>query len=132
LQEALGVLENFYIDMYKTTVINKQKSVKKHSSNKDEFSTVKRKQANIWSNNPHSKYDEKTIAEILWLRINGFKGKDIEEMYQHIGIKRNYIMTIGLTRWINLEPIKPEWIKEKDIDTTISTSLTSAPASVLM
>jgi len=110
LHEALSVLEEFYIKLYSKSCCNCQKSVTRHSSNHDKFSTYKRRQANTGSNNPHSKYDEKMIAEILWLKSNGYSNKQIEQIYKDKGIKSNYICAIGLTKWIYLEPIKPDYI----------------------
>lgn len=115
LQKELSVLEKFYIDLYKKTVCNKQKSVTKHSSNKNTITRYKRRQSNTGSKNPNNKYNEKIIAEILWLKINGYKAKEIEQIYKAVGIKANYITCIGLTKWIHLEPRKPSFIGNKAI-----------------
>lgn len=110
LQEALSVLEKFYIDLYKDSCCNCQKSVTKHSSNHNEETTYKRRKANLGSNNPHSKYDEQMIANILWLKNNGYNSKQIEQIYQDKGIKSTYICCLGVSKWIHLEPIKPDFI----------------------
>jgi len=110
LNKALSVLEQFYIEMYKDSVCNTQKVVNRTSSNRDELSTIKRKRANIGSNNPNSRYNEMVISNILWLKMNGYKAKEIEEMYKDIGIRGSYIYLIGAYKWIHLKPIKPSFI----------------------
>lgn len=118
LQKALGVIEQLNIALNKKTVCNCQKSVLKHSSNKDEYSTIRRHNSNVGNKNPHVKYDEKLIAEILWLKENGYKPKQIEKIYSDYGIKSSYIAAIGIWKWAELEPIKPDFIKEKEIEST--------------
>lgn len=120
LQQALSVLEKFYIDLYKDSCCNKQKLVTKHSSNKNKLSTYKRSIVNRGSKNPNSKYDEKMIAEILWLKLNGYKPRDIEKYYKDIN--KTYISAIGITKWIYLEPVMPEFIKEKEIEKSANNS----------
>jgi len=110
LSVAMSVLEQFYINLYKHTVCNVQKTVTRHSSNKDGFSTMRRSKSNTGANNPNCKYSEQMIREILWLKMNGYKAKQIEEMY--VNIKANYINMIGIKKWIHLEPIKPNFINE--------------------
>lgn len=116
LQKALSTLEQFYINLYKTTVCNVQKSVTKHSSNRDGLSTYKRRKANIGTRNPNVKYDERIIAEILWLKLNGYKPKEIEKLYEEIGIKSRYIVNIGLTRWIHTDAIMPNFLHGKEVE----------------
>ncbi len=119
LDAAMSVLEVFYINLYKDTVCNKQKGVTKHSSNKDEFSTIRRSKSNIGANNPNSKYTEELISNILWLKIEGYKAKNIMEILKEKGIdiRSQYINQIGLTKWIYAQAVKPTWI-EKDIECT--------------
>ncbi len=112
LQEALGTLEQLYINLYKDTICNKQKTVKKHSSNKNKSTTFRRRRANMGANNPNRKYDENLIAEILWLKENGYKPKQVEIMLEKKGvdISNTYISALGVKKWIHLEPKKPNWI----------------------
>ncbi len=88
-------------------LINKQKSGGKNKVVKDTSNMCK---AQSGRNNGNCKYDEKIIAEILWLKLNGYKAKDIEEMYEEVGIKSNYIYLVGVKKWIHLEPVKPNFI----------------------
>lgn len=129
LQEALSVLEEFYIELYKETVCNTQRRVTKHSSNKDEFSTIKRSRSNTGSRNPNCRHDERIIAEILWLKINGYKPREIEKYYKGI-IKKNYISAIGVQKWIHLEPIKPDFIKNKEAESTAIESTSSSATAI--
>jgi hypothetical protein len=112
LQEGLSVLENLYIDIYKDTIINKQMSVTKHSSNRDYTSTLKRRASNEGMNNPNNKYHEDLIANVLYLKLRGHKPIQIPEMLlknENIEItNKGYISQIGISKWVNLEPIKPE------------------------
>ncbi len=115
VQESLSVLEQFYINLYKDTVCNKHKRVTKCSSNHNEETTLKRRQANIGNKNPNVKYDEDMIAEILWFKENNYKCKDIEEIIEkhyNIKVKSNYIYQIGIDKWINLISKKPKWIND--------------------
>lgn len=116
LQKAMSVLEEFYINLYKDTVCNTQMSVTRHSSNKNSLSTIKRRHVNLDSNNPNAKHPEKIIAEILFLKLNGYKPSQIHEIYKDMGIDKNYIYQIGISKWIFLEPIKPTFIEEQEVD----------------
>lgn len=109
LQEALSVLESFYIELYKDTICNKQKSVKKHSSNRDELSTLKRRKANIGTKNPNCKNDVLLIANIIWLKNNGYENREIEALINGV-IKKEYISQLGKGKWNHIKPVKPEWI----------------------
>ncbi|WP_053957149.1 hypothetical protein [Inediibacterium massiliense] len=123
VQEALEVLEQFYVNMYKNTICNKFRKISKWSTSPNRMSTYKRRKANTGSKNPNLKYDERIIAEILWLKMNDYKPKQIEEMYKNIGIKANYIASIGVSKWIHLEPTKPNFIdKQKEVSSAKDTS----------
>jgi len=110
LQLVLGTFEKLYVDMYKETICNSHMSVKKHSSNKNSTTTFKRRKANLGAKNGNCKYEEKIIAEILWLKLNGYKAKQIEEMYSEYEIKGKYIYNIGVTKWIHIEAIMPDFM----------------------
>ena len=62
--------------------------------------------SNICENNPNCKYSEDIIANILWLKINGYKPKEIAKIMSKIGvdIKNTYISQIGTVKWIFTEP----------------------------
>ena len=106
MQNYIGILEEFCIDYYEETVCNLQKYVTKHSSNKNKVTSYKRRMSNIAENNPNCKYSEDIIANILWLKINGYKPKEIAKIMAKIGvdIKNNYISQIGTVKWIFTEP----------------------------
>ncbi|MBU3098727.1 MULTISPECIES: GIY-YIG nuclease family protein [Clostridium] len=110
LQVVLGILEKFYIDLYKKSICNSQMFVKKHSSNKNAATTLKRRKANLGKKNPNSKYSELMIREILWLKLNGYTPIQIQELYSEYAIKSTYIYHIGINKWIHLEPIKPSFV----------------------
>lgn len=116
----LSVLEQEHIKLNIKTVCNKQKSVTRSSSNTDESTTIKRHNANVGGKNPMTKYSEQIIAEILWLKINGYKPKQIEEMYKEYQISNKYIYNIGVQKWIHLEPIKPLFIIEGEKAVTLN------------
>lgn len=106
MQNYIGILEEYCIDYYEETVCNLQKYVTKHSSNKNKVTSYKRRMSNIAENNPNCKYSEDIIANILWLKINGYKPKEIAKIMSKIGvdIKNNYISQIGTVKWIFTEP----------------------------
>jgi GIY-YIG catalytic domain. len=112
LQKALSVLEELHIKLNAKTICNVQRSVTKHSSNHNSFSTYKRRQANSGINNPRTVYDEELVANILWLKEQGYKPKKIVEMLlEHdIEVTNTYISRLGIDRWIHLQSIKPSWI----------------------
>lgn len=110
LNEYLSVIEQFYIERYEDTICNMQKVVRRRSSNRDDSSTIKRRNSNKGVNNPRCKYDERIISEILWLKMNGYKAKEIEEIYKDAGIRGSYIYMIGIQKWIHAIPIKPSFI----------------------
>lgn len=113
VQKALEVMEQMYVNLFKDTICNKMMKVKKFSTSPNKMTTYKRRTANTGSNNPNSKYDEKLISEVLWLKLNGYKPKEIsmliEENY-NIDIRSSYISMIGVQKWIYLEPIKPDFV----------------------
>lgn len=116
LQKVLGVLEKFYIDLYKETICNKQRTVTKTSSSPNKMTTYKRRQANTGSNNPHAKYSEVIIAEILYFKLMGYKPKQIMKLIEGqygIEIGNSYISAIGVQKWIHLEAKKPEWFESE-------------------
>ena len=111
LQKELSVLEEMYIRLYKDTICNMQKTVKKSSSNKNRYSTYNRHEANRGSNNPKNKYNADIIANVIWLKQKGLKPKKIFELLleQNININKGYISNIGTYKWIYTEPKKPNW-----------------------
>ena len=117
LQEVLSVLELFYINLYKKTICNSQTTVKKHSSNRDEFSTIKRRLANQGVLNPNHKFEEELVANILWLKLNGYTTKEIQAFYEDMSDIN--IQRFGVIRWTHLEAKKPSFIDEiedKDVN----------------
>lgn len=109
-EEELIQREQYWIDYCKRidgwNVINRGKAIKK-SKVKD---TSKMKLAQTGENNGNCKYNKKIISNILWLKMNGYKAKEIEGFYKDIKIKNNYIYSIGVYKWIHLEPTKPSFI----------------------
>lgn len=114
VNESLSVLEKMYIDLYKDTVVNSQLSVKRHSSNQSKITTFKRRKSQIGSKNANVKYSEELIANILYLKIEGYKPKKILELLLendiNTDIKSTYLSSIGITKWLFIDPIKPSWI----------------------
>lgn len=106
MQNYLSILEEYTIDYYEETVCNLQKYVTKHSSNKSKVTTYKRRMSNIGENNPNCKFSEDIIGNILWLKINGYKPREIAKIMAKIGvdIKDSYINQVGTARWIFAEP----------------------------
>jgi hypothetical protein len=109
VQQALEVLEQFYYDMYKDTCCNRITKITKHSTSPSVETTKKRRKANSGSNNPNCKNDVLLIANIIWLKNNGYENKEIEELINGV-IKKNYISQIGKEKWNHIRPVKPEWL----------------------
>ena len=113
---SLSVLEKMYIDLFKDTICNKQRKVTKHSSNKNKMSTYRRRKSNLGSKNPNSKYEEKMIREIIWLKENtSLKNKSIKKIidnHWNVTIGESYIANIAKTKWIHLTELKPSWYEE--------------------
>lgn len=117
--EKLSDVEQAHIKLNKNTICNCQQSVTRHSSNKNKLSTYKRQLANRNSNNPNNKYDENLIAEILWLKLHNYKPKQIINLYKDNNEElpsSQYISMIGISKWIYLEPIKPSFIKDLEVE----------------
>lgn len=115
IQESLETLEQFYVNLYKDTICNLHKKITKTSSSPNRLTTYKRRKANLGSKNPNVKYSEKMISEILYLKQNGYKPKEISKIIEDnykIDIKRTYISKLGVEKWIHLEPSKPDFIKD--------------------
>lgn len=115
IQESLEILEQFYVNLYKDTICNLHKKITKTSSSPNRLITYKRRKANLGSKNPNAKYNEKMIAEILWLKQNDYRPKEISKIIEDnykIDIKKTYISSIGVQKWIHLEPSKPDFIKD--------------------
>ena len=114
LQKALGVIEQFNIELNKSTVCNKINKISKWSTSPTPETTERRRNANLGGSNPNAKYDETLIANIIFLKEKGFKPKEIVEMLlEHdINVHQGYISQIGVEKWIYLQSKKPEWFKE--------------------
>lgn len=116
LQLALGVLEKFYIRLLEEQVCNTQRSVTKHSSNRDANSTNKRRLVNLGEKNPNCKYDRKMIEEIIWLKNNTkCTLEQIQELIKQqykITISTKYLYQIGIWKWRWVEGNYPEWLKD--------------------
>lgn len=114
LDEAMSVLEQLYISIYRDTICNSHNTVKRHSSNHDASTTDKRRKANTGELNPMNKYSEELISNILWLKENGYKPQDILEMLiEHEvdnNISKEYMSALGREKWIHLESKRPLWI----------------------
>lgn len=113
VQESLQVLEQFYYELYKDTVCNVISKIHKFSTSPSKETTERRRYINSQSKNPNNKYDEKLIANILYLKEQGLKPKKIIELLleQDIDVNKGYISSIGVTKWIELESKCPEWYK---------------------
>ncbi len=115
IQRGLEVLEQFYVDLYKDTICNCVKKIRKFSTSPSQEVSNKRKQANLGNKNPNVKYDESLMAEILWLRENNYKCKEIETIIKeqyNIDIKNTYIYHIGFDKWVGLDSKEPKWISD--------------------
>lgn len=113
IQQALEVLEQFYYNMYKDTVCNKISKIHKFSTSPNKEVSSKRHNANVGSNNPNVKFSEEIICNILYLKENGLKYKDIKEIMKNecnIDINTNYICCIGNTKWVHINPKKSDWM----------------------
>lgn len=114
---VLSYLEEFYINLYKDTICNKQMHVSKSSSKGTSATYLKRRAANLGSNNPNSRISETVVANIIWLRLKGYKPKEIQAMLikQGISIGNQYISKIGIVRWTHVPAVKPIWFDEMEI-----------------
>lgn len=115
LQKALGVIEQFNIELNKKTVCNKVMKVTKFSTSPDNKTSWKRHEANRGMNNPNSKLDKKVIEWIVWFKENGYKPKAICEILeqQGINVKNSYISRIKADRWIYIQGVKPSFIESE-------------------
>lgn len=115
LQKALGVIEQFNIELNKATVCNKIMKVTKFSTSPDNKTSWKRHEANRGMNNPNAKLDKKVIEWIAWFKENGYKPKAICEILeqQGINVKNSYISRIKADRWIYIQSVKPSFIESE-------------------
>lgn len=114
IQQSLEVLEQFYYNIYKETVCNKISKIRKFSTSPDSSTSWKRRIANKGSKNPNSKYDSELIANILYLKEQGLKPKQIIELLleNDIDVNKSYISRIGVDRWIYVQSKRPSWYVE--------------------
>lgn len=117
IQQALEVLEQFYVNLYADSICNQVRKITKSSSSPNKLTTYKRRQANTGSKNPNVKYSEELISNILWMKLKGYKPRHIVKILeaQGIDINKSYISNVGITKWIYLEPIKPDFIESEVI-----------------
>jgi phosphopantetheinyl transferase (holo-ACP synthase) len=106
--KSLETIEQFYVDMYKDSICNRVRTITKYSTSPRKIVSYKRKNVNLGSKNPNRKYDEALMANILWLKLHGYKNREIADLYQNVS--KTYIPLIGITKWIYLDPIKPDYI----------------------
>ena len=116
LQYTLSVLEEFYINLYKDTICNKQMRVNKSSSKGTSITSIKRRLSNLGEKNPNCKISETVASNIIWLRLNGFKPREIQVMMEKhgINIKKMYISKIGIARWLHVSASMPDWFNETE------------------
>lgn len=113
IQEALGVLEQLYYDMYKDTVCNKISKIKKWSTSPTIETRIKRHNANAGSKNPNCRFTEDQICNILYLKKHGLKNKDINKIMKvesGINVNKSYIYCIGNTKWIHIKEKHEIWM----------------------
>lgn len=113
IQKSLETMEQFYVNLYKNTICNKIMRIRKTSSEGNEETKIKRRKANKGINNPRCKYAESLIANVIWLKENGYKAKDIVELVktnEGVDLKSTYIPSVGVYKWINTQAVKPSWI----------------------
>lgn len=114
LQIALGVLEEFYINLNRKTICNRDNKVTKSSSSPSIETTEKRRIANKGEKNPNNKYSERLIKWIVWFKEQGYKPKRISGILKGHGIDidKNYIGLIKVSKWIYIIGEKPTWFKD--------------------
>ncbi len=114
LEKALSVLEQLYIEMYKDTACNTQRTVNRSSGYSTKVSTMNRRILNIGSHNPNCKYTEDLITNVIYLKNKGLKAGKIVELLNDIDVhmSQSYIYNIGKMRWTDLQGKKPGWYTE--------------------
>ncbi|MBS5824629.1 MAG: hypothetical protein KID00_12410 [Clostridium argentinense] len=53
------------------------------------------------------------MAEILWLKQNGYKSKEISNIIEDnykIDVKKTYISSIGVYKWIHIDAKYSSWM----------------------
>lgn len=117
IQQSLETLEQFYYDLYKDTCCNKRTKITKRTTSPSYQTTLKRKRANMGANNPNVKYDEDLIANIMYLKEQGLKPRQIVEMLeaQDINVRQGYITQIGVAKWIHIKSVRPDWYDESKL-----------------
>lgn len=115
IQQSLETLEQFYYDLYKDTCCNKRTKITKWSTSPTLQTTLKRKRANMGSSNPNVKYDEDLIANIMYLKEQGLKPRQIVELLEEhdINVRQGYISQIGITKWIHIKSVRPDWYDDE-------------------
>lgn len=115
IQHSLETLEQFYYDLYKDTCCNKRTKITKWSTSPTLQTTLKRKRANMGSGNPNVKYDEDLIANIMYLKEQGLKPRQIVELLEEhdINVRQGYISQIGITKWIHIKSVRPDWYDDE-------------------
>lgn len=112
---ALSRMEEFYMELFKDTILNKQKKVKQHSTANKEL----RSKLNSGENNPACKYSKKLVQEIIWLRdVAKLKVGEIVRFVKNIhnvDIANATIYSFGKHKWKDLKGIKPEWFNMEEI-----------------
>lgn len=112
IQKELSVLEQFYINLYKDTVCNKQKTVHKRLSSVTKKENRRRSQVKKGENNCNCKYKEEMIANIIYLKENNYKRKDIKKLIDKnygVDINEDYISRFGKDRWVDVKAKKPNF-----------------------
>lgn len=117
IQQALETLEQFYVNLYADSICNQVRKITKSSSSPNKLTTYKRRLANQGSNNPNVKYSEELISNILWMKLEGYKPRHIVKILEEQGIEigTGYVSLVGISKWIYLEPIKPNFLNESEV-----------------
>ncbi|CAK7084296.1 GIY-YIG nuclease family protein [Tissierella sp.] len=98
--ESVYILEKLHIEIHKDTIVDQEKIIKldKHIRTKEEKREISKKFSKIMrgENNPNSKISEQQAIEIIIMKQQGIKHKDIADIY---GISQSQIAKIGYEKW---------------------------------
>lgn len=119
LLDVLAELEEHYIKIYSKEykLCNIHKHITKASSNRDNDTTIKRRNSNLGTKNPNVKFSEELIRNIIWFKQQGYKPSKILDILvdKGINIKAPYLSLIGVTKWVqcNNRGLEPLWYTRK-------------------
>lgn len=103
-------LEKLHMLIHQDTLVKQNEIInttrKVRTEEEQQQTSKKLSKAMRGENNPNAKLNEQEAGEVLFLRQNGVKIREVAEIYK---ISQTHVSNIGKTKWVDVVAVKPAW-----------------------